>query len=87
MTLIDKNLKITFEDKSIQDVPTRILKYGEHDLVRRHGRDFIDNIKSVGFYVKELNYAETLDPAIRKRYSLGNGERELIFYGAKSENI
>ncbi len=79
MTVIDLKNDNTFEDASIVTDEDRLLNYGEHDLVRRHGLDFGARLKVSGFRVKEIDYRDHFSKEEKKRFQFGNGERELIF--------
>jgi SAM-dependent methyltransferase len=64
--VIDK----TYEDFTITDPRERENAFGQHDHVRVYGRDFKDRIEKAGFNVRIDKFAESLDPALIKRYAL-----------------
>ncbi|WP_245584799.1 class I SAM-dependent methyltransferase [Pedobacter glucosidilyticus] len=79
LTVIDLNRLDTYEDKNIITDSNRLKFYGEKDLLRLHGRDFINRLKRTNGIVREIDYAQSFSDDDKKRYSLGNKERELIF--------
>lgn len=83
LTLINSGLSQTFEDINIITPEDRLTHYGEPDLCRLHGMDFQERIEKQGFVVKCIDYRENLSDEICTNYSLGDGQRELIFEGKK----
>ncbi|HMP24891.1 MAG TPA: class I SAM-dependent methyltransferase [Saprospiraceae bacterium] len=79
LTLINPNLKNTFEDCNIKQPADKLKYYGEPDLCRLHGLDFGNRLMKQGFSVKQIDYREQLPSAVVVKNSLGNGERELIY--------
>jgi SAM-dependent methyltransferase len=79
MTLINPNSQSTLEDPSIQHPDDRLRFYGESDLCRLHGLDFEKRLSIHGFDVNVIDYRENFSKEQLIRFSLGNGERELIF--------
>ena len=79
LTVIDLNNPFTFENVNIVSETERLKLYGEKDLLRLHGRDFFERLKRSNGSVKKIDYAQTFNPSDTHRFSLGNGERELIF--------
>lgn len=78
MTLIDNNREKTFEDISIITPEDRLKYYSEPDLQRLHGLDFAQRL-SHSFKVEEIDYRKFFNEEIQKRFSLGDGNREIIF--------
>jgi len=78
MTVIDKNKEITFEDPAITSPEDRLKYYSEPDLARLHGLDFAQRL-SHRFKVEEVDYRKNFDEEFQKRFSLGDGNREIIF--------
>jgi SAM-dependent methyltransferase/DNA-directed RNA polymerase subunit RPC12/RpoP len=78
MTLIDKSKEKTFEDPSITSPEERLKYYSEPDLARLHGLDFAQKLSHC-FKVKEIDYRNHFDTETQKRFSLGDGNREIIF--------
>jgi ubiquinone/menaquinone biosynthesis C-methylase UbiE len=78
MTIIDKTKEKTFENSSITTPEDRLKYYSESDLARLHGLDFAQRLSHC-FKVEEIDYRENFDEAFQKRFSLGDGNREIIF--------
>ncbi|MGE0089139.1 MAG: class I SAM-dependent methyltransferase [Bacteroidales bacterium] len=79
LTLLNSNDEKTYENPSVISSSERLLNYGEPDLCRLHGNDFNDTLSKNGFDVTIIDYRKELETQILKRYSLGDGNRELIF--------
>lgn len=79
LTVIDLNNINTFEDPNITSEDDKLKFYGEKDLLRLHGRDFINRLRRPIGTVKEIDYAVNFKQEDRNRFSLGNKQRELIF--------
>lgn len=54
----DYKRKETFEDNSITDPKERTQIFGQYDHVRIYGLDYFDKLRSVGFQVEEVTYAQ-----------------------------
>lgn len=78
MTLLSKN-NSTFEDENIKTPEARLKHYGEDNLCRLHGLDFGKRLEFAGFEVERVDYRIQLSEEVRKKSSLGNGDREVIF--------
>jgi len=78
MTLIDKTIEKTYEDPSISTPEERLKYYSESDLARLHGLDFAQRLSHC-FKVDEIDYRKNFDDDKQKRFSLGDGRREIIF--------
>jgi len=78
MTIINKNHEKTFEDPAITTPEDRLKYYSEPDLLRLHGLDFAQRLSHC-FNVEEIDYRKSFDEEIQKRFSLGDGNREIIF--------
>lgn len=78
MTLLS-DAKHTLEKDSIQSPDDRLKHYGELDLCRLHAHDFEDRIKAQGFKTQKIDYRTNFSSEIRKKQSLGDGSREIIF--------
>ena len=85
LTLIDWNNPHTFESENIQTSEERLQHYTESDLARLHGADFATRIEKEGFHVDTIDYRTHFDEKACKRYSLGDGNREIIFRCTKRE--
>lgn len=79
LTLLDRKRTKTLEDSSLTTEAERLQAYGERDLCRLHGADFKERLAAGGLHVSEIDYRTALGLEVNQRYSLGNGERELIF--------
>ncbi len=79
MTLIDLESKNTFEDKKIISSKDKLKYYGEFDLCRLHGLDFMDRIKKHNFKVEVIDYRKSFSEEIQSKFSLGDGKREIIY--------
>lgn len=79
MTIIDWNRKHTYENNNVTTDVERLENYSEADLVRLHGSDFAERLSNGGFNVKVIDYAQQLGDKSKQYYSLGNGDREIIF--------
>lgn len=53
--------------------------YGEPDLLRLHGDDFIQRIQAAGLQVTAIDYRDHFTPTQQKKYGLGTGLRERIY--------
>lgn len=79
MTLIDWNMDHTFENNTFLTAKERLENFTEPDLVRLHGSDFAKRISNGGFNVETIDYVKHFGPKEKEYYSLGNGDREMIF--------
>lgn len=86
MTLVDKRIPRTYENPYLENNQERQALYGEPDLVRLHGADFSRRLRKGGFEVDAIDYASQLGESARSYYSLGNGDREIIYKCTKSNN-
>jgi SAM-dependent methyltransferase len=83
MTILDRNNPHTHEDLSLTTDSERISHYTEHNLCRLHGIDFEKRLSNEGFTVEVNDYRLGFDQEFRKRYCLGNGDREIIYVCSK----
>lgn len=83
MTLLNQKDLPTYEDENISSPEERLIKYGERDLCRLHGNDMGVRLSIVPFRVTQIDYRSKFTIAERTRFSLGNGEREMIFHCQK----
>ena len=79
LTLIDLNRNITYENKSINTSKERLMHYGESDLLRLHGNDFISRLSRDGINVEAIDYSLIFNETEKERFHIGNKEREIIF--------
>ncbi len=61
---------VTYEDATITSPEERSKHFGQYDHVRVYGMDYFDKLRSVGFKVKALNYAKTLEANKVREYCL-----------------
>jgi len=85
LTIINPDNAHTFETTEANTPEKRLQYYSESDLLRLHGRDFDERLKSGGFQVETIDYRKKMSEEIRKKYALGDGKRELIFRCTKKE--
>ena len=79
LTLINLNSYDTFERNGPQTEIQRLNDYGEKDLERLHGLDFKLRLENEGFKVEQIDYRKHFSEKEIQYFSLGNGQRELIF--------
>ena len=80
MTIINPNLEETFETEDADTAEKKLKYYSERDLLRLHGNDFDKRLLNGGFKsVEKIDYRIKLGEDICTKYSLGNGNREVIF--------
>ncbi|TKB96066.1 class I SAM-dependent methyltransferase [Pedobacter cryophilus] len=79
LTVINLNVYETLEDSSAISDEQRLKLFGEKDLLRLHGTDFIERLKRSKVSVKQIDYSLNFSLHDRRRFSFGNKERELIF--------
>jgi len=72
---IDFQLERTVEDATVTDPAERARLFGQHDHLRRYGRDFVDRLEEAGFQVEIERYA----PSPRSVAFYGLREEEPIF--------
>lgn len=85
MTIINWHLEKTFESPDVLTANERLEKYTEPDLVRLHGPDFASRLGKSGFNVEVIDYASQLGYEAKTHFSLGNGDREIIFKCTKHQ--
>ena len=68
------DLAVTHEDPGITDPLERERLFGQYDHVRLCGADYPSRIAEVGFEVERLDFVETLEEDVRRRYGLRTGE-------------
>ncbi|MFN0048921.1 MAG: class I SAM-dependent methyltransferase [Cytophagales bacterium] len=85
MTLLDTNRAQTFEDSSVTTSQEKLLHYGESDLCRLHGLDFLKRIEREGFSVAKIDYRMLLGAENSNKFSLGDGQREIIYRCTKGK--
>lgn len=71
---IDFDRDTTFEDPSVVDPKEREHLFGQHDHVRRYGRDYLTRLEQAGFIVRQEKYAHELDSLAVQQYVLPSSE-------------
>ncbi|MEX2235156.1 MAG: class I SAM-dependent methyltransferase [Cyclobacteriaceae bacterium] len=64
----------TISDPAITDRKLREKMYGQHDHVRKYGKDYSQRIEQAGLKAVEEDFVNTLPEEQRKRYGLVKGE-------------
>ena len=70
----DLTRSTTFADDSITDQKERAKIFGQYDHVRIYGRDYFDQLRSIGFTVIEEDYTSKIDSQLIRKYCLALGE-------------
>ncbi len=73
----------TFEDPAAVTPKDKLRIYGQVDLARKYGRDFIDRLSETGFEVHAEQYGLELEPAEVAKYGVIRGE--YIFYCLRTD--
>ena len=60
----------TFEDPAITDPQERERVYGQHDPVRKYGRDFLERLRLAGFQVQVVPAESITDLAELRRMGI-----------------
>lgn len=79
LTLIDASKEHTYENTKIQTPQDRLIHFGEPDLLRLHGNDFLNRLQRPIVKVECLDYSTNFTKAEMEKYQLGDKARELIF--------
>lgn len=79
LTLIDWNNSVTYESSEVKTASERLKNYSEPDLLRLHGSDFSQRLESGGLKVEVIDYRTILGEEKQRLFSLGDGNREVIF--------
>lgn len=83
LTLINTLDVPTLEDSNFKTEEQRLKNYGEKDLVRLHGNDFVQRLEKANFKVEPIAYAKVIDQELVEKYALRNDERGTIFSCSK----
>lgn len=70
----------TIEDPTITDPQERLRVFGQHDHVRRYGKDYKDRLEETGFHVKVINASDIASKQEIETMRLGSE----IFFCTKS---
>ena len=73
----------TVEDPSITDPQERLRLFGQHDHVRRYGRDFVDRLKEAGFHVNVTAARDFLSDDEVVRIAIRNALTGEVFHCSK----
>ncbi len=80
LTVLNLNRKKTYENNEVITEKERLEHYGEPDLVRLHGLDFIYRLERSNIRVEKIDYSKQIPEDLRKKMNVGNNkERELIY--------
>lgn len=79
LTLIDITAEQTREDSLVKTSGQRLQQYGEVDLERLHGLDFLERLQRADIMVEEIDYRDRFSMMDRKRLAFGDGRREFIY--------
>jgi SAM-dependent methyltransferase len=89
MQPVDFERAETYEDPAIAAPEERRRAFGQFNHVRVYGRDIRERLQDAGFEVSERRYTEELDPAMRARYALQDGDatarEDVVFVAAKPD--
>jgi SAM-dependent methyltransferase len=80
---INSKLDRTIEDPAVTNPNERMKLYGQHDHVRRYGRDFEERLERAGFSVKVEETAGLFSPQEVVHFGLMADER--IYFCTKSD--
>ncbi|MDX9918679.1 MAG: class I SAM-dependent methyltransferase [Paludibacter sp.] len=79
LSLVDLNRDKTYENTMYTTKNDRLKHYGEPDLCRLHGIDIKERLTAGGFKVEAIDYRKYFSENEQTKFSLGNGEREIIY--------
>ena len=85
LTPLDSDMDKTFEDENITDPSKRLILYGEPDLLRLHGNDFLERLKRENMIIDKLDYRLEFSIEEREKFCLGDGKREILFVCRKKD--
>ncbi|ADY51786.1 Methyltransferase type 11 [Pseudopedobacter saltans DSM 12145] len=83
ITLLNTEIYETLEDDSIGTPSQRFEHYGEYDLLRLHGEDFLERLKRPNVFVEKMDYADRFSVEEKQKFSLGDKKREIIYVATK----
>ncbi|MEG1622626.1 MAG: methyltransferase domain-containing protein [Alistipes sp.] len=75
---VDLDRAKTYEDDTITDPAERTRIFGQYDHRRIYGQDYSDRLRSAGFQVEDIDFAQTLTAEERHRYALPNDHIYLV---------
>ena len=71
---LNLDLKITYEDESIQLPEQRKIHFGQYDHVRTYGLDFFKRLRKAGFKSEAVYYSDHFSEKDRKKYGIENDD-------------
>jgi predicted SAM-dependent methyltransferase len=71
---IENSRSKTYENFSITTKAERKKHFGQYDHVRIYGKDYYDRLKSVGFYVEQINLSDSLTNEQITKFALQKNE-------------
>ncbi len=74
----------TFEDFSIRSPEERERAFGQHDHVRRYGKDFKNRLEKAGFIAQTINLSEAIKNQAK---NIGAGKNEFLFLCTKRDAL
>jgi len=77
-TPVDYNREHTFEDATVKTETERKKIFGQQDLARIYGKDFLSRLQHAGFQVEVVRYCEKLGTEVAQRMGLLQDD-ELFF--------
>ena len=78
-TIINPKMDRTYEHIETPEDQDRLRNFFEPGVESIYGANFYKHLTKAGFSVETIDYADQLGDEARKYYSLGDGQRELIF--------
>lgn len=79
--------EVTEEDPTVTDPQERLRRFGQDDHVRNYGLDFYDRLNSVGFDVRNSDFAARLSPGEILRYGLDPDELIIVCTAHDADGI
>lgn len=76
MVPIDENRSYTDEDPNLNDPEERARRFGQHDHVRRYGKDFLQRCANAGFRMQVIDMHK--EKTILEKYALMPNEKIYI---------
>ncbi len=80
-TPVDHNREITFEDPTAKTAVERKKIFGQEDLARIYGKDFIKRLENSGFIVKTEQYCKVIGAEVSER--MGLIKDDVLFFCTK----
>ena len=67
---VDLSMEKTFEDPTATTTKERLKIYGQIDLARKYGRDFVTRLIAPGLIVKPIQYGREIGEDLSKKYGI-----------------